>query len=230
MAPGALPLAYQAAQPRSGAAPHPLLVLLHGRGANELDLLPLAGELDGRFLVISVRAPHERWGGYHWYDLQEVGLPEAATYAAGLARLRQFLDETVRAFPVDPARVYVLGFSQGAMMSGSVLLTEPERLAGAVLLSGYLPPPEVLPPKLDGLRGKPVFVGHGTADNVLPIGFGRAARATLEAAGADLTYQEYPMAHQISGRELEDVRRWLTAQLDGADKRSSSEEKGAPRG
>jgi phospholipase/carboxylesterase len=110
--------------------------------------------------------------------------------------------------------VYAAGFSQGAMMTGSLLLTHAERFAGAMMFSGYLPDPATLTPQLDGLKGKPVFWGHGTGDAVLSIDFGRAGRDVLNGAGAALTYREYPMAHQISNKELADAAHWLTAQLD----------------
>lgn len=214
MANSATELVYELLPAREGQAPHPLLVLLHGRGANEYDLLPLAQDLDPRCMVISARAPLMRSGGYHWYDLEGIGVPEPTTYAAGLAALSTFLTKMVREHPVDPTQVYLLGFSQGAMMSGSVLLTDGDRLAGAMLLSGYLPTAEQLAPNLQSVRGKPVFWGHGVADPVLAVSFGRAARDVLQGAGAVLTYREYPMAHQISERELADVSRWLTGQLD----------------
>ena len=211
----ALNLVYEVVQP-PGPGPHPLLLLLHGRGANEHDLLPLAGGFDPRFLVISARAPLTRWGGYHWYDLIEMGTPEPATYAQGLSALQRFVGEMLAAFPVAASRLYLLGFSQGAMMTGSLLMTQPDTVAGAVMLSGYLPLEQELPVQKDRLAGKPVFVGHGTADQVLPIRHGRESRDYLQSAGVNLSYHEYPMAHQISERERRDVAAWLTARLDVA--------------
>ena len=209
----ALTLVHEAVPP-PGPGPHPLLLLLHGRGANEQDLLPLAGGLDPRFLVVSARAPLARWGGYHWYDLIEMGTPEPSTYARGLQELQRFVGELLTAYPVTADQLYLLGFSQGAMMAGSLLMTQPETIAGAVLLSGYLPLEQGLPVQTERLAGKPIFIGHGVADNVLPIRHGREARDYFQAAGADLSYHEYPMAHQISTRERQDVAEWLTARLD----------------
>lgn len=208
----ALSLAYEAVPP-PGPGPHPLLLILHGRGANEHDLLPLASGLDPRFLVVSPRAPLARWGGYHWYDLIEMGTPEPATYTQGLQALRRFVGELLAAYPVAADQLYLLGFSQGAMMSGSLLMTQPETIAGAVLLSGYLPLEQDLAVQKERLAGKPVFIGHGTADNVLPIHHGREARDFFQAAGADLSYHEYPMGHQISTRERQDVADWLSGRV-----------------
>lgn len=207
-------LVHEVVQP-DGIGPFPTLLLLHGRGADEHDLLPLAQSLDPRFMVISARAPHGRFGGYHWYDLLDLGVPEPASYAVGLQRLQQFVQEVLRTYPVAGDQLYLLGFSQGAMMSDSLLLTQPERVAAAVLLSGYLPLDQNLPVQTEQLAGKPVFIGHGTADRVLSVALGRRARDFLHQAGADLTYQEYAIAHQIGGQELQDVAAWLSAHLDG---------------
>ena len=100
-------------------------------------------------------------------------------------------------------------------MSASVALTEPERIAGTVLMSGRIPDeirPQIAP--AERLAGKPFLVVHGVADTVLPIHNGRASRAILAALPVELTYQEYPMAHEISAQSLADVTAWLTAQLD----------------
>lgn len=212
MTPQKLGLIHEVVQP-AGGGPHPALLLLHGRGANEQDLLPLASGFDPRFLVLSARAPLARWGGYHWYDLIEMGAPEPASYAQGLQALQRFVGELLAAYPVAAHQLYLLGFSQGAMMSGSLLMTQPDSIAGAVLLSGYLPLEQGLPVQPERLAGKPVFIGHGTADTVLPIRHGREARAYFQSAGADLSYHEYPMGHQISTRERQDVAVWLSGRL-----------------
>jgi phospholipase/carboxylesterase len=107
--------------------------------------------------------------------------------------LIRFIDEAVAAYGADPARVYLMGFSQGAIMSASVALTVPELVAGAVLMSGRILPeirPALAAPSR--LAGLPILLVHGTADAVLPIQHGRASRALLENLPVDLDYREYP--------------------------------------
>ena len=213
----ALSLTYRvvpAQRPVDGVPP-PGLLLLHGRGADELDLLGLAAALDPRLMLISARAPHRWHVGYHWYDLLDIGVPEPASYAVGRARLEAFVGEIVAARGLDPRRLYLLGFSQGAMMAGGLALTMPERIAGAVLLSGYLPLRQELPVREAALRGLPVFVGHGRYDDVIPVRYGHEARDYLTRVGADLTYREYPLPHTIGEEELAEVTAWLTVRLDG---------------
>jgi phospholipase/carboxylesterase len=228
LAPIEAALAHRALPPReaSEGAPSALLIL-HGRGADELDLLGLAPELDPRFLVISARAPFQLGFGYHWYELLAVGRPEPRTFARGLAMLERFVEEIVEGYGLDPARLYLLGFSQGAMMAGSLTLSRPERVAGTVMLSGYLPVEGGAPAEEGALRGKPFFVAHGGADPVIPVEYGRFTRDYLARLGAELEYHEYPMEHSISPEELQAVARWLRGALDGSAR--GSEPRGASR-
>jgi phospholipase/carboxylesterase len=206
---------------RQGEVPHPALLLLHGRGTDERDLLPLAGELDPRLYVVSARAPFRfPWGGYMWYELDEqgVGYPEGATLEESLARLRAFIGEMAAELPIDPKRLYAGGFSMGAAMSAALALTVPERVAGAMVLSGYLPLDAGLDFKGEQAAGHPVFAAHGLHDPVIPIQFGRQTRDALATFPVDLTYREYPIGHEISVDELRDAAGWLSGVLDRAAK------------
>lgn len=202
-----------------GQAAPPLLLLLHGVGSNEEDLFGLAPYLDERFLVVSARAPVALdYGGYGWFriDFTPRGMTADIEQAKqSLELLPGFIDGLVEAHGADARRVYVAGFSQGAMMSLALLLTRPEKLAGVAALSGRLPV-QVLEraPDREALNGKPVLVTHGLYDPVLPVEQGRAARDYLSGLPVKLTYREYPMAHEVSAESLRDVTGWLTDALD----------------
>lgn len=215
-----LALMHQAQQPRRlGDGPPPLLVLLHGYGSNEADLFGLAPYLDPRFLILSARAPYTlTHGSYAWFELgfTNTGMTIDARQAEVSRKLvSEFIAAAAPAYGADPRRVYLCGFSQGAILSASVALTQPERVAGAVLMSGRVP--DELKPLIapaPRLANKPIMVVHGVRDTVLPIANGRASRAILEKLPVALTYKEYPMAHEVSADSLHDVTTWLSARLD----------------
>lgn len=211
---------YQAPRRPSAGKP-PLLILLHGIGSNERDLFGLANELDERFAVVSARAPHTRFeGSYAWFEVQVGGggqfVIDEIMWRQSLSALVEFIGEAVEAYEADPARVYLTGFSQGAIMSLCVMLTRPELVAGIVAMSGRLLP-EVRPMARPGaeLDGFPVLVVHGINDPVIPVRSGREIREFLEALPVELTYQEFPMAHEVSGASLRLASEWLTTHLDG---------------
>jgi len=198
----------------------PLLALLHGVGSNERDLFRLATRLDPRFVVLSLRAPLVRGPeSFAWFNAEHT--PQGTVIApeqimASQDRIARFLGEAVEAYAADPERVYLLGFSQGAIMSLTLALTWPERTAGIAPIAGRIPP-EVLPELAAAERtaGLPVLLQHGTADTVLAIDWARKARAVLERQRVDLTYHEYEAGHQITPGMLAEAASWLSARLDG---------------
>ena len=196
-------------RPVKRGATTPLVIFLHGRGADERDLIDLAGELPRSFAYASLRAPLALpEGGYRWYEDRGVGRPIAASLQAAAAGVRAWADGPATA-EFDRTRTYVLGFSQGMMVAGALILDDPARFAGAVLLSGML--------ALDTgtatngrLAGLPVFVAHGTADGMIPPELVVQARGYLrERSGALLTERTYARDHAIVRREIADIAAWL---------------------
>jgi phospholipase/carboxylesterase len=200
----------------------PLLVLTHGVGANERQMAQLAPALDPRFVVVSVRSPltlgPNAYGWFHVTFTPQGPVIAAEEAEAGWRLLARFVDEAVAAYGADPRRVFLGGFSQGAIMALATLLTAPERVAGAVAMSGRLLP-EVLPHAApnESLRGKPVLVVHGEADEKLGVHLARWAREQLTRFPIDLAYRELPMGHAVTPESVAVVRAWLTERLDGAD-------------
>jgi phospholipase/carboxylesterase len=203
---------------RAGERP-PLLLLLHGVGSNERSMASLAGAFDPRFLVVSARSPialgPDSFAWFHVSFGAEGPVIDASEAAAGWNHVARFVDEVVAAYGVDPARVFVGGFSQGAIMSLAALLTSPERIAGAVAMSGRLLP-EVLPHAAapEALRGKRVLLVHGVDDEKLGIHFARGARQALERFPIQITYRELSMGHAVTPESLAEVAAWLTSTID----------------
>ncbi len=193
----------------AGAAVHPSILLLHGRGADEEDLLNLAPSFDERFLFLSARAPFPYpYGGYTWYDVRDSGDPDPATFLDSYGRLSRFLDDLPAHYPVDPAKLLLFGFSMGTVMSYALALGRPERIAGVAANSGYLPEVSAPAYRWQELSGTGFFITHGTEDTVIPVALARRARALLESAGAPVRYREYAMPHSIGEQALTDVAAW----------------------
>ncbi len=214
-----LPLVHLVRQPLPDESNPPLLLLLHGVGSNEHDLFGLAPMLDPRFVVVSLRAPNTLApGSYAWFHVEFT--PQGSLInPAEAEQSRQILIETIQqavaAFGANPQRVYLMGFSQGAIMSASVALTRPDLVAGAVLMSGRILPeiqPRMVEP--EQLTGLPILAVHGSADTVLPIHNGRASRDLLSKLPVKLTYKEYAMGHEVTPQSLRDVQAWLGERLD----------------
>ncbi|MCU0804060.1 MAG: alpha/beta fold hydrolase [Burkholderiales bacterium] len=204
---------------RSSAGKPPLLVLLHGGGANEGDLLGLVPYLDERLQIVSARAPNRiEAGAYSWFRTTfTAGGPIVHEGQEGESRkaLAAFIDEVIGRHGADAERVYLLGFSQGATVALSFALTVPDEVAGVIAVGGRLLR-EVLPTLAPAVRtaGLPLFLAHGLHDDVVPIGRARANREFLLGLDLDLTYREYPAGHQIAPQALTDLAAWLGAQLD----------------
>jgi phospholipase/carboxylesterase len=186
------------------------LVLLHGRGADEHDLFALLDVLDperrlaGITLAGPLRLPP---GGKHWYVVPRVGFPDPDSFAASYAALQRALDDDLA---LDPATTVLGGFSQGAVMALALGLGAGRpRPAGILALSGFIPSVPGWDAGGAELGGLPVALAHGTQDPVISVDFARAARAQLEAAGADLLYRETPMGHTIDPRVVPELSAWL---------------------
>lgn len=195
-------------------SPEGALVLMHGRGADEFDLLPLFDELDParRLVGIAPRAPLELPpGGSHWYRSRAVGYPDHDTFLSAFATLERWLAALSTAVEVPWSRTVIGGFSMGAVMSYAVSLGSGRHSpAGVLAFSGFIPRVEGLELDMSARQGLRIAIGHGTYDPVIPVQFGREARAALEGAGASVLYRESPMAHAIDPLFLPALRTWLS--------------------
>jgi phospholipase/carboxylesterase len=195
-----------------------LLVLHHGRGADEHDLLGLADVLDPerRLHVVTPRAPLTLPGspGHHWYVVPRVGFPEPETFHAAYRKLAAFHDELWERTGLTPGQTVLGGFSMGSVMSYALGLG-PDRPAPAGILafSGFIPTVEGWQPDLASRPAVRVFIAHGRNDPVMDVAFARQARALLEAGGLDVEYHESDAAHHIDPAHVPAATRWLAETL-----------------
>lgn len=196
----------------------PLLVLLHGLGSNERDLMAFAPYLDPRLTVVAFRAPRAYgFGGYAWFDIEwtEEGktIDEEQAEASReilIANIERLRDE------LNPSRILLGGFSQGAMMSLGVAVTRPDLVNGVLMMSGR-GLPRFLSASVPEATQVPYFVQHGTEDEVLPVEDGREVHAALKALGTPVEYREYSMGHEVNMNSLQDAIRWVASTAFPAD-------------
>lgn len=198
--------------------PRGLLVLHHGRGTDERDLLGLADALDPerRLRVVTPRAPLTLPGspGYHWYLVPRVGYPDRASFEAARNALASLHDELWEETGVGPERTVFGGFSMGSVMSYAMGLDgERPAPAGILAFSGFVPTVEGWEPSLADRIGTRVFIAHGRRDPIMEIEFARRARLLLEAAGLGVEYRESDVGHQIDPAHLVDASAWLAETL-----------------
>ena len=198
--------------------PAGLLVLHHGRGADEHDLLGLADVLDPqrRLHVVTPGGPLRLpgWPGRHWYMVPRVGYPDRDTFDAAYRALAEFHDELWERTGTTPDRTVLGGFSMGSVMSYALGLG-PDRPAPAGILafSGFVPTVDGWMPSLPDRVDTRVFIAHGRHDPVMDVGFARKAKELIEVAGLPLEYHESDAAHHIDPAHVPAAVEWLRETL-----------------
>ncbi len=192
-------------------ARHPTLIMVHGLDGNEDVTWVFARTASPAWLILTPRAPLVTESGFSWYPSTPPDRPpDAAAFATGLAALDRFINQAIALYPIDPRRLVLLGFSQGAALSYSFALHHAERLNGLAVLAGFIPPSESVVPPLNGL---PILLLHGTQDERVPITFARSARDRLQAAGGAVTYEESEIGHKLSAQGMRTLAAWLADRL-----------------
>jgi phospholipase/carboxylesterase len=196
--------------------PAGLLVLHHGRGTDEHDLLGLADVLDPqrRLHVVTPRGPLTLpgWPGHHWYVVPRVGYPDPATFHDAYDALAAFHDELWEHTGIAPARTVLGGFSMGSVMSYSLgLAAERPAPAGILAFSGFIPTVDGWEADLGSRGDLRVFVAHGRRDPIMDVEFARRARAVLEAGGLPVEYHESDAAHHIDPAHVPAAVEWLAS-------------------
>jgi phospholipase/carboxylesterase len=202
----------------AGDEPEGLLVLHHGRGTDERDLIGLADFLDPerRLRVVTPRGPLQLPGspGYHWYLVPRVGYPDPETFEAARAALADLHDRLWEETGIGPERTVLGGFSMGSVMSYSLGLGgDRPAPAGILAFSGFVPVVEGWEPHTDDRQDTRAFIAHGRSDPVMAVDFARQARTLLEAGGLDVEYHESDAGHHIDPAHVPAAVDWLAATL-----------------
>ena len=212
-----LSLEYLIKEPKIKKEFNPLLLLLHGYGSNETDLFSFASELPEDNYIVSARAPYDlQYGSYAWYainfDADENKFSDHEQAKVSRDLIGTFIDVLVANYPIDKNSITLIGFSQGAILSYGVALSNPKKIKNVIGLSGYVSEPILK----EGFENNDfstlgVFASHGTVDQVIPIEWARKSDNFLTQTNITHTYKEYPIGHGISPQVFFDFKNWLQA-------------------
>jgi len=210
-----LSLPYTIQSPAQQQKNAPILFYMHGYGANENDLAGLLVDTKDKFISISIRAPFKKDQGFSWFDVQFTKdndlIYSYDQVQASRDLLLKFISEACHKYKADSTHVYLLGFSQGAIMAYEVALSSPDKIAGIMALSGRMLP-ETAKAERDWkkISHVKIFIAHGKSDNVIKYADSEKAYEFLRSKQIkDLIFKNYQMPHTISGIEVQDIESWL---------------------
>ncbi len=192
---------------------YPALFLMHGIGSNEQNMLSLIDGLKDRCFIFSVRGQLSQPPGYAYFTIQGYGKPHREVFDHGISQLNSFIDYAVGQYQVDSDRLYLLGFSQGAIVSMTLGLTLGNRIKGIVALSGYIPGFVKEEYNIKPVDQLSLFISHGEFDNILPYEWGVESNEYFKSLNAQVTFKSYPEGHTVSLENKQDFTNWLLEDL-----------------
>lgn len=188
---------------------YPAVFALHGKGSNEHDLLELLKPLGAKFILISIRGDREMGPGYQYYELKSLGNPVREQFDEAAAGLEACIEQASTQYAVDPARRYVVGFSQGAILASSLALVMGDRLKGIAALNGYVPDFVKNEYPVRSVEKLSIFISHGEFDPVFPVKIGYETADFFKSRNDHVIFHTYPSGHTVTGENRSDVLRFL---------------------
>lgn len=195
--------------------PAPLLILLHGYGSNEMDLYSFAEELPDEMHIISIQAPHSLGGhSFAWYsinfDADQNKFSDLDEARDSLDKIETFVNECIAKKNINPKKVFLLGFSQGAILSNALSL-KTQNIQYVIALSGYLNE-DLIPEKIEK-NTTDYFISHGSVDQVIPVQWARKAPEFFKKHAVNHSYKEYPVGHGVHPQNFYDFKTWIEERL-----------------
>ncbi len=210
-------LHYVVRQPKKAVDTPPLLVLVHGYGSNELDLFSFAEELPDELLIVSLRAPYDMgYGGYAWYaislDATNNKHSDLDQARVSLQKISALIDELKDLYNTAEDKTFLLGFSQGAILSYALSLSYPNKVQHVLALSGYINE-DLMPETISKDIVTDYYISHGIVDQVLPVEWARKAPIILNSLGLDNEYSEYPVGHGVAPQNFYSFKQWIEERI-----------------
>ena len=192
---------------------YPALFVMHGIGSNEHNMLALVNGLEDSFYIFSVRGHLTQGSGYAYFTIQGYGKPHREVFDEGINKLANFIDYASANYPIDPEKLYLLGFSQGAIVSMTLAVTLGNKIKGIVALSGYIPQFVKEEYMINVGNHLSVFISHGEFDQVLPYEWGKENVDYFTKLGVPTTFKSYQEGHTVSEKNLQDSKLWILNDL-----------------
>jgi phospholipase/carboxylesterase len=193
---------------------YPALFLIHGIGSNEQNMFPLVEGLEEQFYIFSIRGPLTQPPGFAYFTIEGYGKPHREVFDQAVSQLTGFIDYASEQHPLDRSQLYLLGFSQGAILSMSLALTLGNQIKGIVALSGYIPKIVTEDYDLKPVDRLSAFISHGEMDQILPYQWGVEAQEYFKQLGANVSFHSYQEGHTVSLQNQQDFKKWI---LDGLE-------------
>ena len=188
---------------------YPVIYAMHGMGSNEKDIMSVIEELKEDFIIIGIRGPLSMNSGFAYFTIKSFGNPDIDSFNAALEKIEAFIDNFPNKYPIDTSSQFLLGFSQGAILSMTLALEMGNKIKGIVALSGYIPKHVKETYSIKPVYEISIFIGHGEFDQVFPLEIGNQNYKFFKARNKLLSFNSYPVDHQISLEEKNDVIAWL---------------------
>ncbi len=195
----------------------PLLILLHGYGSNKEDLFSFAEELPDELLIVSAQAPNNMgFGSYAWYainfDASQGKFSDLIQAKSSIDKIALFIDAIKNKYNTNKEKTFLLGFSQGAILSYSISFLHPNKVNHVIALSGYVNK-DLLPEKLPESNTTDYYISHGIVDQVIPVNWAKESKSFLDTLNLESVYSEYNVGHGVAPQNFYSFKEWIEKRL-----------------
>jgi len=199
---------------------YPVIYAMHGLGSNEENILGLVRELRNDFILIGIRGPLQQGNGFAYFTIQGYGNPHREVFDKSIKLLESFIEYAGKTYPIDQDHQYLLGFSQGAILSMTLALTLGNKVKGIVALSGYIPKFVKEEYPIKSVENVSIYLSHGEYDHIFPLTIGKENEEYFKSRSKHVRFTSYLTGHEVSQENQQDFTQWIYNDLadDGGEK------------